>query len=296
MLGGAACMTSACITNPVEVVKTRMQMDGERGAARRYGGPLGTAWRVAADEGVRALYSGLSASLLREATYSTIRVGGYDVIKDALGPWPAAHAVPLWAKIAAGAGSGLCGAALVNPTDLVRVRMQADAGPRKRYRGLAHALISVARDEGLRGLYRGVTPTVVRAAVLTAAQLASYDESKQLALAFAGSESAPSWLRLRTDGFALHALCSAVSGCVAAFCTSPFDVVKTRVMAQASDAAGRPQRYRSMADCFVQTHRSEGLRSFWKGLTPNAGRIVPHTIIMFIVYERLRVFFGYPNL
>jgi hypothetical protein len=62
----------------------------------------------------------LAPSLLREGSYSTIRMGGYDVMKNQLGATDPAH-TPLWKKITAGAVSGAVGSAIANPTDLVKV-------------------------------------------------------------------------------------------------------------------------------------------------------------------------------
>ena len=64
----------------------------------------------------------VTASLLREAVYSTIRLGAYEPVKSAFG---ASHShSPLWKKLAAGATTGAFGSAIATPTDLVRVRMQ----------------------------------------------------------------------------------------------------------------------------------------------------------------------------
>lgn len=84
-------------------------------------------------------------------------------------------------RILAGAGSGALASAICNPTDLIKVRMQADgmgssAGQPPRYRSLVHAFRSIVAAEGVRGLYKGVGPTCGRATVLAAAELATYDE------------------------------------------------------------------------------------------------------------------------
>lgn len=70
---------------------------------------------------------------------------------------------------------GALGSWIATPTDLIRVRLQAEAklehGQQPRYRGFLHAFTDIAKAEGLRGLYRGTIPTVQRAMILTAAQV-----------------------------------------------------------------------------------------------------------------------------
>ncbi len=78
-------------------------------------------------------------------------------MKDLLGATDPAH-TPLWKKITAGAVSGAFGSALANPTDLVKVRMQAEgkleAGQARRYKNTLDAFMSIYHKEGFAGLYR----------------------------------------------------------------------------------------------------------------------------------------------
>ncbi|ELR12925.1 mitochondrial carrier protein [Acanthamoeba castellanii str. Neff] len=184
VLGGLSCCIAALFTNPIDVVKVRLQLRGELGGAAAQS-KVGFLSHLLRTEGLSAFYKGLSASLMREASYSTIRMGGYEVCKTQLGATDPAT-TPLWKKIVAGGIAGATGAAIANPTDLVKVRLQADTGSHAtggpRYKSTLHAFKEVYRTEGWAGLYRGVGPTTQRAALLTAAQLSSYDHAKQALL------------------------------------------------------------------------------------------------------------------
>ena len=70
-------------------------------------------------------FHSILASILREASYSTIRLGAYEPFKELLGAHNPAK-TPLWKKIAAGALSGAIGSAVASPTDLVKIRLQAE--------------------------------------------------------------------------------------------------------------------------------------------------------------------------
>ncbi|XP_002741139.1 mitochondrial substrate carrier family protein ucpB-like [Saccoglossus kowalevskii] len=295
-LAGVSCMCAAFATNPIDVVKIRMQLEGElaaqkgKGVAvlknRYYDGFIKGGIKVVQDEGIRGLYKGVLPSLLREGTYSTIRIGAYEPIKVWLGATDPAH-TPLYKKILAGATSGAIGSSIATPTDLIKVRMQAEgklvSGQTKRYNNTYSAFADIARHEGLRGLYRGAGPTINRAAILTATQVPSYDHSKHFILNTG----------LMKEGPVLHIVSSVFAGFMAAVTTSPVDVIKTRIMSQQIKGIAKGEhRYRNSLDCFIKTLQSEGLFGFYKGFIPNWIRIGPHTIISFFLFEYFRKLVG----
>eukprot|EP01103_Thecamoeba_quadrilineata_P003055 TRINITY_DN12887_c0_g1_i1.p1 TRINITY_DN12887_c0_g1~~TRINITY_DN12887_c0_g1_i1.p1 ORF type:complete len:318 (+),score=60.48 TRINITY_DN12887_c0_g1_i1:31-984(+) len=289
--GGLSCMTAACFTNPVDVIKTRLQIQGElstSGVDKDYKGFTRGLLRIVRDESLLGLYKGLVPSLLREGTYSTLRMGGYEIVRDFLarhssrGAGTNTGTTPLWQKILAGMISGALGAAIANPTDLVKVRLQAEGrlspGQTKRYKGTVDAFKKITQQEGLKGLYKGVGPTTQRAALLTASQLSSYDHFKHLLIRHTGLH----------EGIVAHFFSSIAAGFVAALVTSPVDTVKTRIMNQPIDKNGKGILYSSTSDCFKKTITAEGLLGLYKGFVPNWMRIGPHTIVTFIVFEQFR--------
>jgi hypothetical protein len=112
---------------------------------------------------------------------------------------PGPGTTPLWKKIVAGATAGALGSGIANPTDLVKVRMQAQgagATTAHHYSSVWRAFGEIYRAEGVRGLYKGVGPTTQRATLLTASQLASYDHIKHSLLSW-------SWLPFH-EGIVTH--------------------------------------------------------------------------------------------
>lgn len=282
VFGGISCQAAALVTNPIDVIKTRLQLQGELSSnslvSRK--GVVTTTLKIVEVEGFRGFYKGICASLLREGTYSTIRLGGYDLMKINYfrANEPATH-FSLWKKFICGAVSGTVGAAIATPTDLIKVRMQAYTnapGAANRYRNCFDGFYQVYKHEGFRGLYKGIGPTVQRAVILTATQLGSYDHIKQFLLK-----------NQIQEGLLLHFLASTLAGFVAAMATSPVDLIKTRVMNQIV-SAGEPLLYRNSYDCLIKTVSKEGLLGLYKGFIGNWARIGPHTIVTFIVNEKLR--------
>ena len=284
-LAASSSMTASFITNPIDVIKVRMQLEGELKPnvplyQRYYKGFIRGAFRVLLDEGPKGWLKGVTASLMRELSYGGIRLGAYEPIKELFGATDPAH-TPLWKKIAAGGTSGMIGSSIANPTDLVKIRMQGYRQG-KRYATTLHAFVYIYRTEGVRGLWRGVGPTVHRAMILTASQTSSYDHTKHTILN----------CDFMNEGLPLHIVSSITAGFVCAFCTSPFDVIKTRIMNQESVVGGGGKVYRSILDCLVKTVRSEGVSGLYKGFFPNWMRLGPHTIICFLIFEHLRNIFN----
>ena len=94
------------------------------------------------------------------------------------------------------------------------------------------------------------------------------------------------------DGVALHFATAMTSGLLATVVSSPFDVVKSRVMGQPLSADGKGTLYKGMVDCFGQCIAREGPTALWKGFIPAWARVGPRVVIAFVVMEQLRMRFG----
>lgn len=266
-------MCAGGTTHPLDTCKIRLQKQGELGKKNvvQYKNIFNALYLITKNEGFLALYKGLSASLLREATYSTIRLGFYEPFKQLLGAKDR-KTTPLWKKFAAGLLSGSSGAIIANPYDLLKVRMQSKEGV-ERLSFTAEAL-SIIKTEGIRGLYRGTLPNVTRGAILTATKMATYDHTKHLILNSG----------LMNDDIYCFFVCSLVTGIVLTVTTAPIDLIKTRIMSQSAGI----QIYKGMTDCAVKTWKQEGFKAFYKGFWPQWMRFGPFNVIQLIVWEELR--------
>nr|BAF02125.1 putative mitochondrial dicarboxylate carrier protein [Arabidopsis thaliana] len=240
--GGIASIVAGCSTHPLDLIKVRMQLQGESApiqtnlrpalafqtsttvnAPPLRVGVIGVGSRLIREEGMRALFSGVSATVLRQTLYSTTRMGLYDIIK---GEWtdPETKTMPLMKKIGAGAIAGAIGAAVGNPADVAMVRMQADGRlpltDRRNYKSVLDAITQMIRGEGVTSLWRGSSLTINRAMLVTSSQLASYDSVKETILEKG----------LLKDGLGTHVSASFAAGFVASVASNPVDVIKTRVM------------------------------------------------------------------
>ena len=223
----------------------------------------------------QGLYKGFTASAARESSYSSLRLGLYEPFKILYGGNTDPAHTPIWVKQLAGVSSGLVGSALANPTDIVKVRMQAW---KEEPHNLRWHVRHIYSNWGVGGFYVGVKPTVIRAMLLNGTQLATYDEAKH-SLINAG---------YFVEGPTVHFVASFIAGIAVAVVTSPVDLVKTRVM----NVDPANPAYSSMTDCFKKTIKSEGVRGLYKGFNAQWLRVGPLTMIQFMVWEQLRHLFG----
>ena len=265
--GGIASCVAETITMPVDVVKTRLQMDGASGT-RQYCSSIDCAKQMVAGEGPSALFKGLSPALVRQSTYGSLRYGLYGPIKSAIGIRPG-EKVPLWRKVVAGGAAGAIASAVANPTDLLKVRLQTDGMLKdaegefvpKRFNSMSHAFVTIVREEGVAALWTGVGPTVGRATALAAAELATYDEVKTRlldtgcfvpGLALTVTTAFVSGFALALDLALVLSLALAFTSThhrspapryVSIVASSPFDVIKSRLMGQPITADGKATSY-----------------------------------------------------
>lgn len=259
-------MAGAAASHPLDVIKVRMQIETQKASA------LETAVKVFRE---RTMFAGLSASLARQAVYSSVRFGLYDYLKAGR------TQLKLSESIGYGLFSGCVGAVVANPMDLTLVRMQADARrpviERRNYKNVLDGVLRIVREEGLLTLWRGSSPTCCRAMVITASQFAVYDTAKAKIVDN----------KLLSDGSLAHFSSALTAGFVASCTSNPFDVIKTRVY------NAPPGTYKSPLDCLMKTVRESGPMALYKGFVPTFVRQAPYVIVMFMTNERLKTLFAW---
>uniref|UniRef100_A0A8C9S4D3 Mitochondrial 2-oxoglutarate/malate carrier protein n=1 Tax=Scleropages formosus TaxID=113540 RepID=A0A8C9S4D3_SCLFO len=290
LFGGLAGMGATVFVQPLDLVKNRMQLSGQGSKAREYKTSLHAVASILRNEGFRGIYTGLSAGLLRQATYTTTRLGIYTVLFERLSK---ADGTPpnFFIKALIGMTAGAIGAFVGTPAEVALIRMTADgrlpSDQRRGYTNVFNALIRITREEGVTTLWRvrhcltssGCIPTMARAVVVNAAQLASYSQSKQ-ALLDTG------YFR---DDILCHFCASMISGLVTTAASMPVDIVKTRIQ-NMKMIDGKPE-YKNGLDVLVKVVGREGFFSLWKGFTPYYARLGPHTVLTFIFLEQMNKFY-----
>ncbi|XP_015152658.1 solute carrier family 25 member 34 [Gallus gallus] len=283
VLGAAAGCMACVLTNPLEVVKTRLQLQGELRAPgtypRPYRGVLRAVGAVCRADGLRGLQKGLAAGLLYQGLMNGVRFYCYSCALDAgWTGWPGGTVV-------AGAVAGAVGAFVGSPAYLVKTHLQAQTlsamavGHQHNHESISDAFGSIYRQHGVAGLWRGVSGAVPRVAVGSAAQLATFASAKDWVCQHQWFGEG-SWAAVLAGGM--------VSGVAVAVTMTPFDVVSTRLYNQPVEADGTGKLYRGFLDCFAQISSKEGLLGLYKGIGAVYLRLGPHTVLSLFFWDELR--------
>ena len=251
----------------------------DRDAPKLYRGVLHGISVIYRNEGLRGLLRGLSCAYIYQMTLNGCRLGFYEPIRTSTNSLllnrslsmsndPASKSLQsLPVNIFAGATSGILGAAAGSPFFLVKTRLQSyspflPVGTQHKYRNAIDGLSQIYRAEGVRGLYRGVGPAMVRTGFGSSVQLPTYFFAKRRLVRHLGMEEGP----------ALHLMSSAASGFVVCCVMHPPDTVMSRMYNQSGNL------YAGAFDCLFRTVKTEGLLAVYKGFFAHLARILPHTV------------------
>ena len=269
-LGASVLATS--LTHPLDLVKARFQVQHvQHGGAVPYRNTLQALLLIGRSEGLAGLYRGLAPSLVGNGAAWGLYMFFFSELKQRVfGTVPPGASLPaLGVAALAGAGS----AALTNPIWVVKVRLQSQPHDAvQRYEGMWDALRTISREEGVRGLWRGLTPALIGTSH-GAVQMVSYEWMR-----------GKMWHRKPDMTPKDYLLLGTVSKIIASLTTFPYQLIKTRM--QVRDLHFR--RHNSIMETVRSVYASEGLAGFYRGVFPATFRTIPHAAIMFSSYEWLR--------
>ncbi|KAF8416066.1 mitochondrial carrier domain-containing protein [Tirmania nivea] len=318
--GGTGGMTAALCTAPLDVVKTRLQSDFYRSQiqARREASGLNIhsqgvvrqglrhfteTFQILGDvyrnEGWRALFKGLGPNLSGVVPARSINFYTYGNGKRLIAEYfNHGKQDTTWVHLSAAITAGVVTSTATNPIWLIKTRLQLDkqvsgaAGKTRQYKNSFDCAMKVVREEGIRGLYRGLTASYLGVSESTL-QWVLYEKMKShLARReerrIASGMEATSWDSFVGWGGRLGAAGSAKL--FAAILTYPHEVVRTRLRQRPME--GGKLKYTGLVQCFRAIWKEEGLVSMYGGLSPHLLRVVPSAAIMFGMYEVVLRAFG----
>lgn len=279
--GAAAGAIAATFVCPLDVIKTRLQVHGVPSGHK--GSIIITSLQnIVKQEGVKGLYRGLSPTILallpNWAVYFTV----YEKLKGLVHSHDNnGNQVSTGANIIAAAGAGVATAITTNPLWVVKTRLQTqgmrpDVVP---YGSVPSALRRIAREEGLRGLYSGILPSLIGIS--------------HVAIQFPAYEKIKSYIAKRDNTTVDQlspgsvAIASSIAKLLASIMTYPHEVVRSRLQEQGH---GAKVRYVGVVDCVKKVFRKEGIPGFYRGCATNLLRTTPSAVITFTSYEMIHRF------
>ncbi|XP_067134657.1 solute carrier family 25 member 35-like [Centruroides vittatus] len=288
LIGGVAACCAGVVTNPFDVVKTRMQLQGELRQPGKYKihykNILHAFYAVSKADGVLALQKGLVPALWYQFVMNGIRLGIYDNFekKGLIGKSGEVSAVK---SVVTGAAAGSIGAFFGSPFYMLKTQLQAQSsgsiavGYQHNHQSMIKALSLIWLKQGPSALWRGVTASVIRVACGSAVQLATFSKCKE----FVQKSEV-----FKKDSWLNALIASMLSGLAVAIFMTPMDVISTRLYNQGVNSSGKGILYSGIVDCIVKVLKTENFFGLYKGFMVLFLRIGPHTILNLLFWDELR--------
>ena len=274
--GGMAGAATVVVTCPLDNIKTRLQLNPEQ-HGNRYKGLVGTARTMAVEEGLRGFYRGgyitTLALIPNWAVYFLAYHEGKHVVRHLVAgrfdrDGPVVHTL-----------GAMIGGAITNVTTaplwMVKTRMQTQHVRRTPYAGIAEAFARIVRREGPRSLWNGSTAQLF-GLVHVMVQFPVYEALKKASRARRRLD-ADSPLPMVDVG-----VCAAIAKCAGSAAAYPHEVLRVRLMHQ---RPWDPVRYASLREGITRIYSEEGIGGYYRGLGTNLCRVIPASVITFLVFE-----------
>ncbi|KAK9458353.1 mitochondrial carrier domain-containing protein [Dipodascopsis uninucleata] len=276
LLGSVAGAFGATIVYPIDLVKTRMQNQRSKVPGQMmYKNSWDCFRKVIHNEGFRGLYSGLGPQLVGVAPEKAIKLTVNDFARGKLSDDNGD--ITLLNEIIAGGSAGACQVVFTNPLEIVKIRLQIQGEVSKAVEGAPkRSAIWIVRNLGLVGLYKGALACMMRDVPFSAIYFPTYNHLKKDYFGEGPNKSL---------GIGQLLIAGAVAGMPAAYLTTPCDVIKTRLQAEAR--AGQTH-YKNIAHCATTILSEEGFKAFFKGGPARIFRSSPQFGCTLAAYEFLQ--------
>ncbi|XP_042447134.1 nicotinamide adenine dinucleotide transporter 1, chloroplastic-like isoform X1 [Zingiber officinale] len=288
LAGASAGAVAATFVCPLDVIKTRLQVHGPPEvcpSSSHRNIIISSLKQIIKKEGVSGLYRGLTPTVTALLPNWAVYFPVYNHLKSLLHSHvDENNELSVGANILAAAGAGAATAITTNPLWVVKTRLQTqgmrdDVVP---YKGMLSALRRIMLEEGRRGLYSGLLPSLVGVSHV-AIQFPSYEKIKS----YLARKENTSVDRLSPKDVAIS---SSLSKIIASTLTYPHEVIRARLQEQ-GHARNNSNKYAGVTDCIRKVFHQDGIPGFYRGYATNLLRTTPSAVITFTSYEMIHRFF-----
>jgi solute carrier family 25 phosphate transporter 23/24/25/41 len=279
--GGVAGAVSRTCTSPLERLKILNQVRGMQLIGKNeYNGVIRSLVQMVEIEGVKGLFKGNGTNVIRIAPYSAIQFMSYERYKKFFlkrNGNRSIHLTPVQ-NLLAGGCAGVTSLLFTYPLDLIRSRLTIQTTQTK-YNGIMHTFDTIVKEEGYRGLYKGMLTSIMGVAPYVAINFTTYETLKRT---FVSDHRPPTVIESLMYG--------AVAGATAQTATYPIDLLRRRLQLQG--IGGQPILYTGPFHALRTIVRDEGITALYRGMIPCYLKVVPAISISFCTYELMRLVLG----
>lgn len=281
--GAVAGISEILVMYPLDVVKTRMQLQvsqaaGSAAAAQEhYTGVVDCIRKIVQKEGASRLYKGISSPVLMEAPKRATKFACNDEFQKVFKNLFGMPVLNQQLSVLSGASAGICEAFVVVPFELVKIRLQDS---RSNYKGPVDVVKQIIAKEGVLAMYNGLESTMWRHAVWNAGYFGIIFQARAML-----PKPQSKTQKTRNDLIA-----GTIGGTVGSLLSTPFDVVKSRIQNTAV-VAGVVRKYNWSWPSLFVVYREEGFRALYKGFVPKVLRLGPGGGILLVVFTEVTDFF-----
>ncbi|KZF25004.1 putative mitochondrial carrier protein [Xylona heveae TC161] len=276
-LGSVAGAFGAFVVYPIDLVKTRLQNQrSARVGELLYKNSIDCASKVVRNEGIRGLYSGVIPQLIGVAPEKAIKLTVNDLIREKFTDKKTGRIWWGWEVLAGGCAGG-SQVIFTNPLEIVKIRLQVQGEALKSSENAPRrSAMWIVKNLGILGLYRGASACLARDVPFSAIYFPTYNHLKRDYFGESPNKRL-GILQLLTAG--------AIAGMPAAYLTTPFDVIKTRLQVEARKGE---TKYRNLRHCAATVFKEEGIKAFFKGGPARVLRSSPQFGFTLAAYEVLQ--------
>lgn len=283
-LGSIAGCIGATIVYPIDFVKTRMQAQR---AFSQYKNSIDCFLKILSREGIRGIYSGLGPQLIGVAPEKAIKLTVNDFMRNKLKDNNGK--LSSISEVISGATAGACQVIFTNPLEIVKIRLQVRGEYiAENVENAQVTALQIIRKLGITGLYKGVGACLLRDVPFSAIYFPTYAHLKRDIFNFDPNDKTK---RNRLNTWELLTA-GALAGMPAAYLTTPFDVIKTRLQI---DPKMGETAYKGIWHAARTILKEENFRSFFKGGPARVLRSSPQFGFTLAAYELFHNIFPLPN-
>lgn len=266
---------STILFQPLDLVKTRLQSKVNAHYATPKNGMLGTVAHIVRKDNVFGLWKGMTPSITRVIPGVGLYFSSLHWLKHTFGLEELTAMQAICLGITARSMSG----ALLIPITVVKTRFESDV---YKYNSISEALKLIYKQEGIRGLSRGLVPTLLRDAPYSGLYLMFYTQLKKTAVSHLTINTEK---RIDKSSVTINFSCGILAGLMASMVTQPADVIKTKMQLY-------PNEFNGIYHATLFIYKKYGIFGYFKGVVPRMLRRTLMTAMAWTVYEQVTSFIG----